>query len=678
MKTIQFFLTTVLLLAVSTVFGQSENKTYKTEQPYFLIQSDNQEPVRLPLKGTSVKAKISGVIADVTVLQTYHNTGKKPIEARYVFPLSDKAAVYSMEMCLNTRHIVAQIRERDQARAAYEQARNEGKHASLLEQERPNVFTMSVANIMPNEIIEVEVKYTEYILPNEGVYSFIFPTTVGPRYNGNHAKFVSMPYLRSGNPGSASFDLSVDLFSSVPVSQLICSSHKTQLQKINDSHFSVSLCSDEINRANKDFTLDYVLKGSTISSGIQLYNHGDEQFFMAMIQPPKRVMLDEIPAREYVFVVDVSGSMNGFPLDVSKDLLKNLIAHLRASDYFNVVLFAGGSASMSPHSLPATRENVDKAIALIDGQSGGGGTELISALNTCMALPRPSVKLSRSVVLVTDGYITVEKEAISLIKKNLNQCNVFTFGIGNSVNHYLINSLAHVGGGEPFIVTNTEKANSIADKFRKYIQTPVLSNISVNFKGFEAYDLTYDKIPDVMGERPIIISGKYKGSPIGKMVVSGQTGKGSFEKSIFVAPHLVSKDFNALRYLWAREKIKIADDYGDGYNNQEQQAEKTQLGLKYNLLTAYTSFVAIDQKEIVNPGCKSDLTEQANVLPAGVSELAIGADFNMVGCFVAAAGSHYHKIVTIIVLGLLISVLIIMMYHALKQPIPPSENKSSK
>ena len=678
MKTLHLFLTTMFLMAVSVLLGQSENKIYKTEQPCFLIQSDNQEPIRLPLKGTSVKAKISGVIADVTILQTYHNTGKKPIEARYVFPLSDKAAVYSMEMCLSNRHIVAEIRERDQARAEYEQARNEGKHASLLEQERPNVFTINVANIMPNEIIEVEVKYTEYILPDNGVYSFIFPTTVGPRYNDNHARFASVPYLRSGNQGTASFDLSVDLFSSVPVSQLSCPSHKTLVMKINDCQYRVSLSTDEINRANKDFTLEYMLKGAAIASGIQLYNHGDEQFFMAMIQPPKKVLLDEIPAREYVFVVDVSGSMNGFPLEVSKDLLKKLIARLRSTDYFNVVLFAGGSASMSPFSLPATAENVDRALALINEQEGGGGTDLLSALNKCMALPRPTSNLSRSVVLVTDGYITVEKEAIGIIKEHLNECNVFTFGIGSSVNHYLINSLAQVGGGEPFVVTDVEKADSIANQFRKYIQTPVLSNISVKFNGLEAYDLIYEKIPDVMGERPIIISGKYKGKPLGKMTISGQTGKGAFEKTIFVAPHLVSPDYSALRYLWARERIKLSDDYSDGNHGPEHISKITQLGLKYNLLTAYTSFVAIDQKEIVNPGGESDLTDQANQLPAGVSELAIGADFNMVGCFVATATSHFNKIITSIVLGLLLCVLIVVLYHALKLPSLPHHNKQSK
>ena len=678
MKNIQLLLTAMLLLNVLTSFGQSEIKAYKTEQPYFLVQTDNSEPVRMPLKGTSVKVKISGVIADVTVLQTYQNTGKKPIEARYVFPLSDKAAVYSMEMCLNTRHIVAQIRERDQARAEYEQAKNEGKHASLLEQERPNVFTMNVANIMPNEIIEVEVKYTEYILPNDGVYSFIFPTTVGPRYNANGAKFVSMPYLRAGNQGTASFDLAVDLFSPVPVSQLSCPSHKTKVLKINDSQYTVSLSTDEINRANKDFTLNYMLKGSAISSGIQLYNHGDEQFFMAMIQPPKRVVLEEIPAREYIFVVDVSGSMNGFPLDVSKDLLKNLTARLRPSDYFNVVLFAGASASMSPFSLPATEENLNKALALINEQTGSGSTDLLSAINKCMALPRPVSNLSRSVVLVTDGYITVEKEAIGVIKEHLNECNVFTFGIGSSVNHYLINSLAQVGAGVPFVVTNTEKADSIANQFRKYIQTPVLSNISVKFNGMEVYDLIYEKIPDVMGERPIFISGKYKGSPMGKMTISGQTGKGTFEKTIFVAPHLVSTNFSALRYLWARERIKLTDDYSDGNHGPEHIANITQLGLKYNLLTAYTSFVAIDQKEIVNPGGKSDLSEQANLLPAGVSELAIGADFNMVGCFVAAAGSHHHLIITSIVLGLLFCVLIVVLYHAFKMPSASIKSKQPK
>ncbi|MBK8701806.1 MAG: VWA domain-containing protein [Saprospiraceae bacterium] len=669
MRIFNFFLLFNVLLISFSAYGQPEQESYQMEQPYFRGTNEDKTSENLPLKGTEVRAIITGMIADVTILQKYQNKSNKPIEATYVFPLSDKAAVYSMEMRVGSRHISARIKERKQARLEYEEAKAVGQRATLLEEERPNVFTMNVANIMPGDTIAVEVKYTEYLIPDEGIYSFVFPTTVGPRYNnkGNNAKFASTPYLRIGEFNGANFELTAEVYSAVPINHVSSNSHKIVSNQIKANQFSVSLNNNEIQKANKDFVLNYSLRGSAIASGIQLYNHGNEQFFMAMIQPPKRIQLNDIPPREYVFVVDVSGSMHGFPLEVSKSLLTNLITNLRSTDYFNVILFSGSSESMAPVSIKATKENVRKAIAFIDNQYGGGGTEVLGALKQSLDLPRPVLSISRSVVIITDGYVTVEKEAMSLIRSKLDKMNVFAFGIGSGVNRYLINGLAHAGGGQPFIVLNESEADSIANKFRKYIQTPVLSNIQVKYKGFEAYDVLQEKVPDVMGERPVCISGKYRGKPGGKIVITGNTGYGRFEKEIFIDSTMESSQHNALRYLWAREKIMLADDYNEEYSDENQIKEITQLGLDYNLLTPFTSFVAIDKLEIVNADGKVELIEQASLLPEGVSELAIGADFNLVGSFVANTKDPYAGVLvglSLFILSFFIFVLFLKASHA--------------
>lgn len=668
MKNIKFLVLLIFSFLSLHASAQSEQPATKTESPYFKSKNGDMELDDLPLKSNNATVKITGMIADVSIEQTYKNDGSKPLEAIYVFPMSDKAAVYSLEMHIGSRVIVASIKERDLARREFEAAKSDGHRASLLEQERPNVFTMNVANINPADIIKVVVRYTEFIIPDEGIYSFVFPTVVGPRYNakGNKAKFAAQPYTKSGESPLSTFSLNVNLLSNIPISFAECKTHKTSILFPTDKSASVRLSNDEIYSANKDFILNYSLKGQGIESGIQLYGHGNEKFFMAMIQPPKRVANDDIPPREYIFVVDISGSMHGFPLEVSKKLLRNLISNLKPLDKFNVVLFAGSSEVLSSVSLSASKSNIDKSIHFIDSYNGGGSTELMGALQTSLALPRASKSLSRSIVIITDGYVTVEKEAMELIRSNLNNTNVYAFGIGSSVNRYLINGLAHAGGGLPFVVTEESEADSIATKFRKYIQTPVLSNIQVKYQGFKAYDLITEKLPDVMAERPVIITGKYKGNAEGKITISGYTGRGKFNKVLTVDNGLNSKNHNAIRYLWAREKIQGLSDFGDSELDSITISKVTKLGLDFNLMTAYTSFIAVDRKEIVDAKGQLRTVEQVLPMPQGVSNSAIGADFNLMGAFMATPtdmfGRWWHYLLPL-TLGLIFAFCVKIFYQ---------------
>jgi len=667
-KTSKIFLLLITCLFTIDVKAQNDSPPAKTESPYFKSPHMDKGMDDLPLKSTKTSVVISGIIADVTLTQSYANYAKKPLEAVYVFPMSDKAAIYSLEMHIGNRVIKAAIKERNEARTEYEDAKSDGYRASLLEQERPNVFTMNVANINPGDTIQVVVKYTEYILPDDGIYSFVFPTVVGPRYNakGKSAAFAAKPYSKSGVNPTMTFTLDLKLLSNIPIASTMCKTHKPMITYPTDKSASISLTTEEILSANRDFIFNYTLKGKAIESGIQLYDHGDEKFFMAMIQPPKRVTNDEIPPREYIFVVDISGSMHGFPLEVSKKLLRNLISNLKSSDRFNVVLFAGSAKVMSPSSLTANKSNIEYAVRLIDNYSGGGSTELLGALQTSLNLPRASKSLSRSVIIVTDGYVTVEKEAMDLIKNNLNNTNVFAFGIGASVNRYLINGLAHAGGGLPFVVTEESEADSIATKFRKYIQTPVLSNIKVTYEGIKPYDLIYEKLPDLMAERPVFIIGKYKGNSEGKITLSGTTGKGKFYKEMKVDKKMISDDHNAIRYLWAREKIQGFSDYGDTELDDNTILKITKLGLDYNLMTEYTSFVAIDKQQKFDRDGILETVEQVLPMPQGVSNYAIGADFNLIGSFLAVSPNKFGK-VWLIMLAAAITVMVALFLKKLYQ-----------
>ncbi|MDA3779032.1 MAG: TonB family protein [Bacteroidales bacterium] len=637
MKTIKINVVKVLVILIITsltsiLYAQEGTNQDKTLSPYFMVDSDNPEIDKLPLKSTKAKVNIAGVISDVSITQTYKNEGENTLEAIYVFPASTRAAIYSMKMTIGEREIIAVVQKKNKARENYEQAKAEGKTTSLLEQHRPNVFQMNVANILPGDIIKVEMSYTELLIPEDGVYKFVYPTVVGPRYSNSSSEklniennWVSNPYTKEGVKPLYTFNISVNIDAGIPIAELRCSSHDVDINYNSEKSAQILLKNNNKFEGNRDYILEYKLRGNRIESGALLFEGKDENFFLAMIQPPENISARIIPPREYVFIVDVSGSMNGFPLSISKELLRNLIGKLSPGDKFNVLLFASSSRMLSEQSLPATSKNINKAINLINNQSGGGGTQLLPALKRALVL-EGTEDYSRTFVIVTDGYVTVDKEAFELIRNNLSKANFFAFGIGSSVNRHLIEGLAHVGMGEPFIITQANKAKKEAAKFRKYISNPTLTNIKVKYSGINAYDIEPLNVPDVLAERPIIIFGKYKGKPSGDIYLTGNTGDRKYSKRIDLNKIKTNKKNIALKYLWARQKIRLLDDFSNLNNSLEHKEEITSLGLKYNLLTNYTSFIAIDS-EIRNASGNITTVNQALPLPKGVSNYALGKGF---------------------------------------------------
>jgi Ca-activated chloride channel homolog len=626
-------------------FPQNVDSEDKTLSPYFFIQSDHPSTDLLPLKSTNAVVNIAGVIADVQVTQVYKNTGLSVLEAIYVFPASTRAAVNGMKMTIGERTIIAKIEKKELARAEYEKAKQAGISASLLEQQKPNVFQMNVANILPGDEIMVELTYTEILLPDEGVYSFIYPSVVGPRYSNrtesivsSNDGWVSNPYTREGKPPLYAFNLSVSLNAGLPVNDVFCTSHDAEITFVGKEKATVRLKDSEKFAGNKDFILKYKLKGNQIQSGLMLYEDKDENFFLAMIQPPKIIQPELMPPREYAFIVDVSGSMHGFPLEVSKTLLRDLIGNLKSTDKFNVILFAGGSEIMSEVSIYASSVNIQKAIDFINKQQGGGGTELLPALKKALSL-NGTENYSRTFIISTDGYVTIEKEAFDLIRNNLGNANFFTFGIGTSVNRYLIEGMAHAGKGLSFVATSNSEATQMAEKFQSYVCNPVLTNIQISYHGFDVYDVEPLEVPDIFSERPVLVFGKYLGKPEGYIELIGENGGLGINQRLDLT-NFKPDDKNAgIRTLWAREKIKILDDYASTGQSNLNQREVTNLGLRYNLLTNFTSFVAIDS-EARNKNGEIIKVNQPLPLPEGVSNYAIGSFTQMGGVQVQKSGSY--------------------------------------
>ncbi len=497
---------------------------------------------------------------------------------------------------------------------------------------------MSVANILPGDRVEVEFHYSELLVPTDGTYQCVSPTVVGPRYSTRpeaaapeRDRFVKSPYLPylayqdEERQASPTFDIQVALTTGLPLQEVGCSSHSVDVAWSGRARARVNLVNPSGAEGNRDFILEYRLAGREIQSGLMLYEGSKENFFLLMVQPPAQVTVTEIHPREYIFVLDVSGSMNGFPLETAKSVIRDLIGNLREEDLFNVVLFAGGSRVLAPSSLAATQANIEEAIRVIEHQGGGGGTELVPALWTAVGLPR-NERFSRTVVVITDGFIGAERMAFEVIQNNLNRTNFFCFGIGSSVNRFLVEGMARAGMGEPFVVTSPEAAASETARFRKYVESPVLTNLAVSFKGFDVYDVEPPVLPDLFAQRPIVLFGKWRGRRTGEIEILGMRSSGPYVRSLRVSDTRPLAENSALRYLWARNRIARLSDFTFGKMDPDVVGQITSLGLTYSLLTRYTSFIAI-LETVRNPDAKSTDVDQPLPLPKGVSHLAVGGGY---------------------------------------------------
>ncbi len=576
----------------TSIIAQDE---YGTECPYFNVTAEQSNGPQFSLLSTDVHATVSGVIANVTIEQTYYNAGASEVDATYVFPMSSQAAVYAMEMIIGDRVVEAVIKSNTEAQEIYEAANDAGLTASLLEQQRPNVFQMSLANIASGDSISVRMKYTELLVPTSGVYQFVFPSVVGPRFTTGSEDWVPLAIQQFVPLTETELNVNLRINAGMPfVAE--CTSHEADFDYV-----SLSGVTEVNTNPGADFIVNYTLDDNQIETGLLLYEGDEENFFLAMIQPPKPEVDYESPPREYTFVLDISGSMNGYPIETAKELLSDLVANLKTYDRFNVVFFAGGSAVLSETSLYANPDNIQLALEMIDDVNSGGSTYLLPALQTALDM-EGTEDYSRTFVIITDGQVTVERAAYELIRENLNEANFFAFGIGNSPNRYIIEGIAYIGQGEPFFASSITEAQEQAQLFRSYIERPALTNIATYFDAIDAYDIEPISIPDVFAERPIIIYGKYNQPATGNLTLTGDYHQGSISTSFDFEDYTDNAHQNeALRYLWARQKIKLLSDYGIGGDEASGlsiEEEITQLGLQYSLVTAYTSFVAVDSSAL--------------------------------------------------------------------------------
>lgn len=621
-----------LLLAHSTCAQSPADD--RCEAPHFVVRDSTGAPIAgidLPLISTSAEVTIAGTIANVTVHQIYRNNHDGTLQAEYVFPASTRAAVHGMTMRIGDRVIEAKVKEREEAKKEFDAAQKAGKKASLLEQHRPNVFQMSVANITSGTTIDVELRYTEHIIPEEGTYEFVYPVVVGQRYDGGpnttNEAWTSNPHTLTHQQDFPAarprFTFHATIAGPLPLKDVLVPTYPCDITFPSAQEADITArTADGKHDNNNDLVVRYRLSDNAISSGLMIGSSHEENFFLLMAEPPARVAGTQILPREYIFILDVSGSMKGYPLDVAKRLMERLFRDLRPQDKFNVLLFSGGSALYKAASAPATEDELEDAYDFIDRENGGGGTELLPAMETALRIPRTE-GMSRSFVIVTDGFVAVEQEAFALVREHAGDANVFPFGIGTNVNHFLIEGLARAGQGQPFVVLGESEVEAVAERFATYIEAPVLTDISVEYEGFDVDAVAPMQVADLFAQRPITLYGKFNGKPAGTIVIRGTTPSGAYENRIDVASAFCPKDPAALRYLWARNTIAEISDDQQAEDDSGLKDRIIELGIRYNLLTRFTSFIAVEEnpspQNAQNPaGSVPEPHEWAMILLAGL------------------------------------------------------------
>jgi Ca-activated chloride channel family protein len=587
------------------------------------LAADGQLRGACPLKRTGVKAEITGFLARVTVTQEFENPYPDKIEAVYTFPLPRLAAVDDMTMQVGERVVRGKIKRREEARAIYDAARRRGQVASLLDQERPNIFTQHVANILPGNKVTITLSYVETLKYEAGAYEFVFPMVVGPRYVPRgvpDASRITPPVTPPGTRAGHDIAIEVALDAGVPIDALVSPSHDSVIERPNAHQALVRLRNQAV-LPNKDFILRYDVLGRQIQDAVLTHRAARGGFFTLILTPPERVAERDITPKEIVFVLDTSGSMSGFPIEKAKEAMALALHGLNPQDTFNLITFSGDTHILFPEPVPATPANLSQAQAFLASRSGGGGTEMMKAIRAALD-PSDSQRHLRVVCFMTDGFVGNDMEIVAEVQRHPN-ARVFSFGIGNSVNRFLLDKMAEEGRGEVEYVGLNEDGSAAARRLHERVRTPVLTDISLDWGGLPVKDLYPGRIPDLFAARPLVVHGRYDGGARGVVRLQGKQAGRPFSREIRVELPVSEPRHDVLATLWARARVEqlMGQDWlgiQRGVPRPEMREAVTQLGLDYRLMTQFTSFVAVEETFITDGG-QPRRVEVPVEMPEGVS-----------------------------------------------------------
>ena len=643
------------LLSALIMLGISNGTAFtETAQPIIPMEQEitqgalrvevDEQIVECPLKHTDVKANIAGFIARITVTQTFHNPYDEKIEAVYVFPLPHTAAIDDMTMTVGDRRIVGLIKRRAEAQALYQEAIRQGKTASLLEQERPNIFTQSVGNIEPQDEVRIEISYVDVLDYDMGTYEFHFPMVVGPRYipgtpitkvpelpdelegkvgeleaplegvldgadpSGTgvapdtnrvpDASRITPPVLKPGYRTAHDISLAVSLNAGVPIQDIQIVNHKAEVDRV-DASGATAVLSPADSIPNKDFVMKYAVVGEKPEIAVLAHAKESEAgYFMLMIQPKLDAEFAEAPPREIVFLVDVSGSMRGAPTQKVKETMHHFLRRTKPNDTVQVITFAGFASKLFEKPVPATQGNIEQALNFTEQIQGGGGTEMLKAIKLVLNEPVDPERV-RIVVMLTDGYIGNEAEIIAEIDRRAgDQIRFSAIGIGTSPNRYLIDGVAKHGGGLADVIELNTDPGALVAQIAERIHRAQLAKIQIDWNELSVYETYPRRIPELWAGRPLIMFGRYAEGGRREIRLSGSAEGKPLKYKLHVTLPDAQQAHDVLSKVWARKKIEDISAQLYAADAPEIVEEITNIALNHRLMTQYTSFVAVDENDM--------------------------------------------------------------------------------
>ncbi|MGA7614667.1 MAG: marine proteobacterial sortase target protein [Thermoanaerobaculia bacterium] len=568
-----------------------------------------------PTQQTTVHITVEGMILRATVTQKFRNPVDQCVEGVYVFPLPEDAAVDHLRMIVGDRTIEGQIHERAEAKQIYEQAKQEGRKASLVEQERPNIFTTSIANMMPDDEVEVVLEYQQIVTYDQGTFHLRFPTVVAPRYipgtpstrgpegtgwganTGQvpDASRITPPVVPPGGEKVNPIELSVDLDAGLPVDSIDSPYQKVQWVMTGAGRYLVTLA-DASMVSDHDFELTWKPRPGSepraaVFSQLTAARSGgsSEHFVLLMLVPP----LQDVPAirlpKETVFVIDTSGSMSGTSIEQARAALLMALDRLGPQDTFNVIEFNSTARALFEESRAADLRNVDQAKRWVSSLQANGGTEMKDAIEMALHDDDPSDGI-RQVIFMTDGQVGNESELFDYIKGHLGRSRLFTIGIGAAPNSWFMSNAAKFGRGTfTYIGSPQEVGSKMTELFQK-LESPVLSDVRVQFDDPNA-EVWPDRMPDLYAGEPLLVVAKLNGSG-GQVSIEGSIGDRPWSR-IFTLKG--GSGGSGLDTLWAQRKIdSLMDRVGGSVSEDVIRPEVVQIALQHHLVSKFTSLVAVD------------------------------------------------------------------------------------
>jgi Ca-activated chloride channel homolog len=598
-----------------------------------LVTRRDGKVVDVPLEHTEVAIRVDGPLAEATVTQRFRNPYAAKIEAVYLFPLPTDAAVGGLTLVSGGRTIRGTIQERAKATQTYVAARERGLVAALFTQERPNLFTQSVANLEPSAVIEVTLRYVQRLAYEGGGYELVFPMVAGPRYvpaasaAAKQAADVQPAVLPPGLRSSHEIGLRVELDAGVPIEGLESPSHQIAIEWVVGAPALATVKirpSDAI--PNKDFVLRYRVAGAAPRFGVLTHRAGGAGSFVLLAQPPAAPAEPQIAPREIVFALDTSSSMRGRPLAKAKDVIRKILRGLRPDDTFQIVRFDDRASPLGPAPIANKPRNVDLVLDWLAALEAGGGTEMVTGIDAALAVPHDPARL-RIVVFVTDGYVGNEDEILRNIAGRMQDARLFAFGVGTAVNRYLLEELAAIGRGTAQFVRPDEDSATAVDTFERRIAAPVLTDLRIDWGGLAVSDVSPRAIPDLFAGQPLVLAGHYAAPGAGVITVRGRQAGREVSFQVPVKLPVLDAGRPAVAVVWARQRIAELSRRLVRAADPALQREVLALALEHGLLTQYTAFVAVDEARVTAGGAARRVAVPVEIPDAAARAIAEGAGY---------------------------------------------------